>query len=38
MLNIFTPPVKRKGEMLQGSADEAAALLLARLRRDKAIA
>jgi electron transfer flavoprotein beta subunit len=37
MLNIFTPPVKRKGEMLQGSADEAAAQLLERLRRDKAI-
>ncbi|MBI5239002.1 MAG: electron transfer flavoprotein subunit beta/FixA family protein [Elusimicrobia bacterium] len=37
MLNIFTPPVKRRGEMLQGSPDEAAAQLLERLRKDKVL-
>jgi electron transfer flavoprotein beta subunit len=37
MLNIFTPPVRRKGEMLQGSANEVASQLIAKLRREKAI-
>ena len=37
MLNIFTPPTKRKGEILQGSANEVASQLIAKLRRDKAI-
>ena len=31
MLNIFTPPSNRKGEILQGSADEAAEQLIEKL-------
>ena len=37
MLNIFTPPAARKGEILQGPANEVAAQLLERLRRDKVL-
>jgi electron transfer flavoprotein beta subunit len=32
MLNVFTPPSARKGEMLQGTPNEAAARLLERLK------
>jgi len=37
MLNIFTPPSRRKGEILQGSASEVASDLIGRLRRDALI-
>jgi len=37
MLNVFTAPVGRKGEMLQGVPDEMARQLLERLRREKAL-
>jgi electron transfer flavoprotein alpha/beta subunit len=32
MLNIFTPPVSRKGEMLEGSPNQMAAALVERLK------
>jgi electron transfer flavoprotein alpha/beta subunit len=32
MLNIFTPPVARKGEMLEGSPNQMAAALVERLK------
>ncbi|MGE5360967.1 MAG: electron transfer flavoprotein subunit beta/FixA family protein [Bacteroidales bacterium] len=35
MLNVFTPPSARKGEMLQGTPNEVAARLLERLRADR---
>lgn len=35
MLNVFTPTVGRKGEILQGSAAEMSAALIAKLRADK---
>jgi electron transfer flavoprotein alpha/beta subunit len=37
MLNVFTPPVGRKGEMLQGTPNEQARTLLVRLRRDRVL-
>jgi electron transfer flavoprotein beta subunit len=37
MLNAFTPPSARKGEILRGSAGEAASELLARLRSKRTI-
>lgn len=37
MLNVFTPPSGRKGEMLEGTPDEAAARLIDRLRGDRLI-
>jgi len=37
MLNVFTPTIGRKGEMLQGGADEMARQLVARLHADKII-
>ena len=37
MLNIFTPPAARKGEILQGPANEVAAQLIERLRRDQVL-
>lgn len=37
MLNVFTPAIGRKGEILQGTAAEMSATLLARLRADKLI-
>jgi electron transfer flavoprotein alpha/beta subunit len=37
MLNVFTPPSGRKGEILQGTPDEAAARLIERLRGDRLI-
>jgi electron transfer flavoprotein alpha/beta subunit len=37
MLNVFTPPSGRKGEMLQGTPNEAAARLIDRLRSQRVI-
>jgi electron transfer flavoprotein beta subunit len=37
MLNVFTPPSGRKGEILQGTANEAAARLIERLRAERLI-
>jgi electron transfer flavoprotein beta subunit len=37
MLNVFTPPVGRKGEMLQGTPNEMARTLLSRLRADRVL-
>jgi electron transfer flavoprotein beta subunit len=37
MLNIFTPPVGRKGEILQGTPNELARELINRLRAEKVI-
>jgi electron transfer flavoprotein beta subunit len=37
MLNVFTPPSGRKGEILQGTANEAAAQLVERLRSARLI-
>ena len=37
MLNVFTPPVGRKGEMLQGTPNELARSLLSRLRADRVL-
>jgi electron transfer flavoprotein beta subunit len=37
MLNVFTPPSSRKGEMLQGTPNEVASRLLTRLREQRLI-
>jgi electron transfer flavoprotein beta subunit len=37
MLNVFTPPVGRKGDMLQGSVNDMAAMLVSKLRADKVL-
>ncbi len=37
MLNVFTPPSTRKGEVLQGTPNEVAARLLGRLRAQRLI-
>jgi electron transfer flavoprotein alpha/beta subunit len=37
MLNVFTPPSSRKGEVLQGTPNEAARALLERLARERVI-
>jgi electron transfer flavoprotein beta subunit len=37
MLNVFTPPVGRKGEMLQGTPNEMVRTLLSRLRADRVL-
>ena len=38
MLNIFTPTVGRKGEILKGSSNEVVMDLISRLRKEKAMA
>ncbi|MBI5242535.1 MAG: electron transfer flavoprotein subunit beta/FixA family protein [Elusimicrobia bacterium] len=38
MLNIFTPSSSRKGEILQGSANEVSAQLIEKLRREQILA
>jgi len=37
MLNVFTPPAGRKGEVLQGPPEEVAATLVAKLRAERII-
>jgi electron transfer flavoprotein alpha/beta subunit len=37
MLNVFTAPVGRKGDMLQGTPNELAAKLLAKLRQERVL-
>lgn len=37
MLNVFTPPVGRKGEMIEGSPNEAARSLLEKLRASRVL-
>lgn len=37
MLNVFTPPSGRKGEVLQGTPNEAARSLIERLKRERII-
>lgn len=37
MLNVFTPPSGRKGEMLQGTPNEVAARLIDRLRTERLV-
>jgi hypothetical protein len=37
MLNIFAAPVGRKGDMLQGTPNELAAKLLAKLRQERVL-
>jgi electron transfer flavoprotein beta subunit len=37
MLNVFTPPLGRRGEVLQGPANEVARTLLSRLRADRLV-
>ena len=37
MLNVFTPPVGRKGEILQGSPNEVASRLISKLRAERII-
>lgn len=37
MLNVFTPPSRRKGEMLQGTPNEVASRLLERLARERLV-
>jgi electron transfer flavoprotein beta subunit len=37
MLNVYTPATRRKGEILQGPANEVASKLIARLRKEKVV-
>ncbi|MFH2202217.1 MAG: electron transfer flavoprotein subunit beta/FixA family protein [Elusimicrobiota bacterium] len=37
MLNVYTPAVGRKGEILQGTADEAVCELIVRLQKEKVL-